>query len=625
MTVMKFRTSLALSALILASSLTMEALVPAVAAKPAARSKKVMKAKIERDVMMADELMNKGKYADAADLYRQAMSRNTKNVYAITGLGMALGRQFKLDGAVEQFDKALELDPRNALAHSGKAMCLVNRLQSSSMTIQKNRDSMLKQAESEAREAISADPTMSEAHYNLGMVLKEQGRLDEAAGEFREAIKDDPQSSDACAQLGMVKLSQTSLAEAGENFKKAISLNSGNSTAHYGLGQVNLQQGRIDDAIKELNTALYQFPNSAPVHQALGESYAAQGNTVAAIKEFQESIRIKPENAAPYLKIADIRANRGDLELSIAELRSGLEILPDNAQLHMAVADQSLQLEKLDAALKEYQSVLNVNPANAAAAKGLTRCYYLKAQKEATGAFTLSNEYEQADQQLQQAIRMNPNDMELRLAEAKLRALSGQTVDLAAIGSPRTDGERIAYAEALLAQNKFKEASDQMTTVLSGANDSKQVLAIGDLALMIKDLNSADAAYRKATLLPGGAERAKRGAGLVAKARDTARQDLTLADDLAKRKQLPSAVDKYHASIYGNPVVPETRIGLAQTLERMSPPTSRALREAIVQWRAYISLEPNLPAKELEKLNKRIQKLDEKAYKVEQKEKQRKT
>ncbi len=614
--------------LALSSAISLAGAFPGVAADNsliAAKSKKLIKAKIERDVMMADELMLKAKYADAAELYRQAINRNTKNVPAIAGLGMALGKQFKLDGAMEQFDKALELDPRNAMAHSGKAMCLLNRLQSSSLTVQKNRESILKQAESEAKDALSTDPTMPEAHFNLGMVYKEQGRQDEAANEFKEATVNDPQYSEAFGQLGLIKLNQNSLSEAADNFKKAVTINSGNSTAHYGMGQVNLQQGRIDEAIKELNTSLYQYPNSAPVHQALGEAYAAQGNTVAAVKELQESIRIKPENAAPYLKIADIRANRGDLELSISELRSGLEIMPDNAVLHMTIADQSLKLEKLDDALKEYQAVLSTAPQNSDAAKGLTRCYYLKAQKEATGAFSMSNEWEKADQQLQQAIKMNPNDLELRLAEAKLRALSGQTVDLAQIGTPKTDGERIAYAEALLAQNKYKEASDQMTGVLSTATDTKQILAVGDLALMIKDLNTAEAAYKKGAMAPGGADRAKRGLDQVVKAKEVARQDLTMADDLARKKQLASAVDKYHAAIYGNPVVADAHMGLAQTLEKMSPLNSSELHESITQYKAFISLSPNLPPKELEKLNKRIAKLEEKAYKLEQKEKQQKS
>jgi tetratricopeptide (TPR) repeat protein len=355
----------------------------------------------------------------------------------------------------------------------------------------------------------------------------------------------------------------------------------------------------------------------------MGEAYAEQGNTVAAIQQFQESIRIKPENADAYLHIADIREARGDLEQSIAELRSGLELNPQASVLHERIADESLRLEKLDDAIKEYSNVLNQNPNNAAAAKGLTRAYYLKANKEATGAFFVSNEYENAKAMLDKAVRMNPNDMELRLAQAKLRALSGEKVDLNQVGTPTNDGERLAYAEALLAQNKFQDADSQMNLVLGNANNAKQAFAVGDLALMIKDLPNAEAAYRKAASLPGGSERARRGMDMVAKAKDVAKQDLTLANDLSRRKQLASAIDKYHAAIYENPKVPDSRLGIAETLQKLSPQEAKDLREAIAQYKAYISLSPNLPPKELEKLNKHIASLEQKAYKLEQKEKSR--
>src|SRR4030095_9242846 len=302
-----------------------------------AEKKPVYKGKIERDVMMADDLMLKQKYADAADLYRQAISRNSKNVPAIVGLGMALSKQFKLDGAEEQFDKALALQGDNARSQAENPTGLINRFESSSATIIKQKDSMLKQAESESRQALAIDPGMPEAHYTLGQVLKEQGRLDEAAKSFADAIKSDPKYSDAYAGLGTTKLAQNSYAEAAENFKRAIAINSGNSTAHFGLGKAYLKQGLVDDAIKELNTALYQYPNSGPTRLALGEAYETQGNTVAAIREYQESIRIKPENAEAYLHIADIRETRGDLEFSIAELRSGLELMPNNPDLHLRV------------------------------------------------------------------------------------------------------------------------------------------------------------------------------------------------------------------------------------------------------------------------------------------------
>lgn len=618
---MRITANMALCGVLLATTIGVVSGQPAYANESRMQLAEVSKlrGKVSRDMMEADDMMAKGDWAKAADAYKNVMNKDSKNASAFAGYGMALGKQFKLDGADEQFDKALQIDPTNAVAHVGKALVLMNRLQSSNMTIRQQRDSMLKQAENECRTALQKDPYSPEAHYQLAQSLRDQGRLDEAAKEYSEAIKSDPKYSEAYAGLGMTKLAQNSLGEAEGNFKQAIQYNSGNSTAHYGLGKTYLKMGNVDAAIKELNTALYQNPNSYPTHLAMGEAYQAQGNNNAAINEYKKSVLIKPENADAYLHVADIREGRGDLELSISELRGALEMMPDNPDLHSRIGDECLQLEKLNDAIKEYETVMNTNPGNAQAAKGLTRAYFMKAQKESGGAFFGSNDFEAAKAQIQKAIQLNPNDMELRLAMAKIRSLSGETVDLNSIGTPRTDGERVAYAEALLAQNRFKESQDQMNMVIANANDPKQIFSVGDLALMIKDLDDADAAYRKAATMPGGEERAKRGQDLVKKAREGARQDLTLATDLARKKQLASAIDKYHSAVFQNPRVPEARIGLADALERLSPPASKDLREAIVQIKAYMALSPNLPPKEVEKLQKRMTKLEEKAYKIDQK------
>src|ERR1700733_5587822 len=221
----------------------------------AQHGKKTLKIKIDREVVMADDLMIKGKYGDAAELYRQVAGKAPKNVPATVGYGMALAKQFKLDAASQEFDKALAMDPRNAMAHSGKAMVMFNRLQSSSNTIIKNKDALLKQAEAECKEGLAIDPGMPEAHYTLGMIYKEQNRLDDSVNEFKEATKIDPQYSEAFAGLGVAQMQQNNLPDAMASFKQAISLNSGNSTAHFGLGKVYVKQNLPDEAIKELNTS----------------------------------------------------------------------------------------------------------------------------------------------------------------------------------------------------------------------------------------------------------------------------------------------------------------------------------------------------------------------------------
>lgn len=586
-----------------------------------AQKKKTLRVRIEHDVVQADDLMLKGKYGDAESMYKQALQRNGKSVPATVGYGMALAKQFKLDGAKAQFEKALEMDPRNAMAHAGLAMVMYNSLQSSSQTVRANQDAILRNAEAECKQGLAIDPGMPEAHYTLGNVYRTQGRIDDALNEYKEAAKLDPEYSEAFAGIGLVNMNKGQWADAVTAFKQAIALSSGNSTAHYGLGRTYFKQGLYDEALKELNTSLYQHRESAPVRLTRGEVYNAQGNTVAAVREFQEAIRIKPETPEAYINIADIRENRGDLEDAIAQLRSGTELMPDNSALRGRIADLSLKLEKLDQAIKEYQKVLEVDPGNGMAAQGLTRAYYMKANKDANSSFFVSNEFETAKNSIDQAVKMNPNNMELRLAQLKLRIMMGEPVDLNSVAQPTNDGERIAYAEALLAQNRFAEADQQLGTVINNSNDPKEIFAVGDLSLMIKDLKSAEAAYKKANGMPGNEKRAARGLNLVAKAADGAKQDLTLASDLARKKQLGSAIDKYHSSIYENPRVAEARLGIGKTLEMLKPQQSKDVKEAIVQYKAYLALTPDLPPKEKEKWDKKLVKMQEKAFKLEQKEK----
>jgi tetratricopeptide (TPR) repeat protein len=255
----------------------------------------------------------------------------------------------------------------------------------------------------------------------------------------------------------------------------------------------------------------------------------------------------------------------------------------------------------------------------------LTTGYYLKAQKETTGGYFGDNDFDNALTMIDRAVQMNPNDIKLRLAQAKLRALAGDDVDLSLIGQPTNDGERISYAQALMAQNKFADADSQLKTVLAHTPDAKQTFALADMELMIKDLDNAQAAYTKAGSFGGGAQRAQRGLTQVAKARETARKSLTLATDEARKKMTGSSVDTFHEAVGANPKSAVARLGLAKALEDVSKPTVVQMREAAFQIRAYVALSPELSAKDQQHFLAKADKLDTKAGKREKKELANKT
>lgn len=582
------------------------------------REGKLFKGNVSYRVSRGENQLLTGSYEKAETAFRQAIARNPRDVRARAGLGFTLAMQFKLDGADDQINRALSIAPKDPMARTAKALVLLHRLQSSSGSVIKARQAILAEAESNCRQAISADSQMPEARFMLGSVLKEQGRLEEAAKEFAAACQLDVHYSAAYAALGLTDLALNRIDQAKVDFKHAIAIRSKNSTAHYGLGKLYLRQGNADAAVKELNTALYLNRNSAPVQLALGESYAMQGNTVGALKAFQESIRIKPEMPESYLRIAEIRESRGDLEHAIAEIRSGLAMNPDSPELNSRVGELSLRAEKLDDAIKGFKTALAFNPGDSASINGLTTALYLKTQKEGQSAI-FSDDFESAQQQIQEAISLSPNNMLLRLADARLRALSGQSVDLNSMGAPANDGERIAYAQALMGQNRFEDATKEFNILIANAPDSTQTFAIADLAQLIKDLSSAESAYNKAKSFPGAEARAKRGLANIAKLRQESHRHLMLARDFSRKGMTNSAIDQYRTSIYNNPKEPLARIELAELIQKQSRQDSSMMRDAAHQYRAYLALSPHLTPKERNKFEKRVASLEEKAIAFDQK------
>jgi tetratricopeptide (TPR) repeat protein len=581
---------------------------------------RIFRGKVSTDVATGEKALLAGNYDQAVATFRKALNSNSKDIAALCGLGFSLAIQFKLDGAEQQFKQALAVKSTDPLAHVGMAFVAINRLQSSSMTIISQKKAILTKAEAECRLALKAEPNMPEGNLVLGLIQKEQGKLGLAKASFTKSINADPKYAMAFVNRGLIELKQNDTASAITDFQQAIALRSSNSTAHYGLGKAYLQMGQLDEAYKELNTAISLKNNSAPSHIALGDVLKQQGNSVGAMKEYKAAIAIKAESEDAYIKVADIYQGRGDLEMAAANLRSGLDMSPTNVDLHLRLGDITLSLGKCDDALKEYTTVLNTAPGNVPAVNGMTRALVLKAQKEANGAFFLSNNYESAGALIQRAIQMNPNNMQLRLADAKLRAMSGKTIDLSTIGTPTTDPERLAFAEASIAQFKFQDATQAMTTVIQNCPDAPQTFAVADMALLTRDLDSAEMAYKKAGSFSGTdvADRSRRGLAAVQAARQKADSELTFATDLARKGQLASAIDKFRSAAYLNPRLADAHIGLAEALQKFQKDKSPALREASIQFKAYIALTPDLPEKEREKISKRAEKCLETAYKIDQ-------
>jgi tetratricopeptide (TPR) repeat protein len=126
---------------------------------------------------------------EAITHYRKAIELNPKHALAHNNLGNALDARGQVDEAITHYRKAIELDPKHGPAHNNLGLALYAKGQ---------RD----EAIALHRKAIELDPKSPEAHCSLGAALSEKGQVDEAIACYKKAIELDPKYAEAYCNLG---------------------------------------------------------------------------------------------------------------------------------------------------------------------------------------------------------------------------------------------------------------------------------------------------------------------------------------------------------------------------------------------------------------------------------------
>lgn len=163
-------------------------------------------------------------YPKAEAAANRALSINSNLPEAHTSLAFVSYRyHLKWQEAEQHFKKAISLNPSYATAHQWYASYLAasgrlneavaeaktaHELEPFSLTIYSDYirglyyAGQLDQAHQEALKLLEMDRSFARAHYELGLVLEEQGKLDEAIAAFRNALKASPDNVAVLTALG---------------------------------------------------------------------------------------------------------------------------------------------------------------------------------------------------------------------------------------------------------------------------------------------------------------------------------------------------------------------------------------------------------------------------------------
>jgi arylsulfatase A-like enzyme/Tfp pilus assembly protein PilF len=123
----------------------------------------------------------------------------TTNVEALNGLGVAYTDAGRLDEAAATFRKILELDPTNGLAYQNIGTI---EMQEAQATKDPAKQAALWQAaEASVKQALSVDPSLSDAANSLAVIYMNIGRQNDAITTWEHAVQQNPHDFDLLNNL----------------------------------------------------------------------------------------------------------------------------------------------------------------------------------------------------------------------------------------------------------------------------------------------------------------------------------------------------------------------------------------------------------------------------------------
>jgi tetratricopeptide (TPR) repeat protein/SAM-dependent methyltransferase len=142
----------------------------------------------ESEIKNLLEHYQNGQYNDAEKLAKSITHQFPEHQFAWKALGAVLKETGRISESLASFQKAVQLAPQDAEAHSnlGNTLKELGRLD---------------EALASYKQAIALKPDYAEAHYNLGIMLQELRRLDEALASYTQAIALKPDLAEAHVNL----------------------------------------------------------------------------------------------------------------------------------------------------------------------------------------------------------------------------------------------------------------------------------------------------------------------------------------------------------------------------------------------------------------------------------------
>ncbi len=233
----------------------------------------------------------------------------------------------------------------------------------------KYNDNDLEGALFDYNKAIELKPDIARALAGRGVVRRNLGDYKGAIEDYNKALKYRPDDADSYSNRGVSKASLGDLQGAMKDFQKAIELDSTNYMAYSNSGSALFKLERYKEAMKYYDKSIEIKPNYGDAYGNRGGARFQLGDLEGAMQDFNKALQLNPEYPLAYFNRAIIKQQKlKDYKGAIEDCTKAIKYKRRNGypEAFYIRAQCKVELNQMQSACDDFQKALQLGVNQAA-------------------------------------------------------------------------------------------------------------------------------------------------------------------------------------------------------------------------------------------------------------------